>query len=178
MKLVRGRADARLLPSRHAYAFFRLIAFLRLSRAKPQPANVTIVIDRYQSAAGVFFVAAWYALTFICFVAALLPWSWPIAIAVAIPLSLVLIQVPLYVIGLAVAPIFVRNENRQRFMSIALLLVVVAPAAYFATRETWVRFAAWQVFGVLAINAIAAVILFLLRGRIAKLEEKVTTCAQ
>ena len=36
-RIVRNRADARLLPSRHDFALFRLVAWMRLRRAKPAP---------------------------------------------------------------------------------------------------------------------------------------------
>jgi hypothetical protein len=53
------------------------------------------------------------------------------------------------------------------FVTVALL---TAGAAYCATRPTWVRFAGWHFLSMLGLNAIAAVIVFLLRDSIAQLE--------
>ena len=176
MNVVRGRADARWLPSRHAYALFRLVAFARLSMSKPEPANVTMIIDEHQSAGETHAVATWYLVTNIAFIAALLPWRLPLSIAVAIPITLVFVHIPLWVAGLIISPIFVRDENRQRANSAVMLLIFFAEAVWFARQETWVRFAGWQVLVVVAINVIASALVFLLRGPIARVEARVT-CA-
>lgn len=174
MNVVRGRAEARWLPSRHSLALFRLAAFVRLSMARAEPAEVTLFIDPHQSAVESYAVSIWYSLTTLAFVAAVLPWPLPVSIAAAIPLSMIVIQIPLYVVGLAIAPLFVRDENRQRFVSGGMLLVHIAAAAFFATQPSWVRFAGWVVLAPVAANAIAAVLAFFLRGAIAKLEARVT----
>ena len=180
MNVVRGRADARWLPSRHAYALFRLVAFVRLSMSKPEPANVTMIIDEHQSAGETHAesdrVLKIECVTNIAFIAALLPWRLPLSIAVAIPMTLVFVHIPLWVAGLIISPIFVRDENRQRANSAVMLLIFFAEAVWFARQETWVRFAGWQVLVVVAINVIASALVFLLRGPIARMEARVT-CA-
>ena len=72
MRVVRGRADARWLPSRHNFALFRLAAFLRLRRARPEPCDGSCVIDRHQSAMETWLVMSWVTLTFACYLAATL----------------------------------------------------------------------------------------------------------
>jgi hypothetical protein len=44
--MVHGNAAARWLPSRHNFALFRLLAWLRLRNAHPEPAPVILGIDR------------------------------------------------------------------------------------------------------------------------------------
>jgi hypothetical protein len=57
--------------------------------------------------------------------------------------------------------------------SIVTMSAIAALCAYSATRETWVRFAGLQFFGLFALNAVAAAIVFLLRSPIAELEASV-----
>jgi hypothetical protein len=61
-----------------------------------------------------------------------------------------------------------------RINSIWMMTLFSALAAYCSTRSSWVRFAGWQFFAIAALNAIAAMILFLLRDSVARLE---SSCA-
>jgi hypothetical protein len=47
---------------------------------------------------------------------------------------------------------------------------MTAASAYFARSQSWARFVAWQFLAVLALNAIAAVVVLLLRDSIADVE--------
>lgn len=174
MRLVRGRADARWFPSRHNFALFRLAAFLGLQRARPEHRDVILVIDRHQSATETWMVLWWLTLTLACYLAATLfaGWHVAIAIAIALPLAFALLEVPAIVSALTFAR-FSRNGIRVNGMVVMLLFT--AASAYFATRPTWVRFVAWQFLALLALNAIAAAIVFALRDTIAQLEGGVTS---
>jgi hypothetical protein len=169
MKVIRDRADARWLPSRHHFALFRLFAFLRMRSVKPEPRpGLMLVVDRDQTAAEHHGVSLWIVLTVTCYVAATLFATWPVALAlpVAFVLAAGAIEVPV-VLGGLVLP--------ARANSVLVMLVLIAAAAYFATQRTWVRFAAWQFLALVALNALAAMIVFLLREPIARLERGVVS---
>ena len=174
MRLVRGRADARWFPSRHNLALFRLFAFLRLRRAQPEYRDEILVIDRHQSATETWMVMCWLIATLACYLAVTLFAGWHLAIALAIslPLSIALLEVPAIVSALTIAP-FARDGIRVN--GIVVMLLFTAASAYFATRPTWVRFVAWQFLALLALNAIAAVIVYALRDAIAQLEGGITS---
>ena len=170
MKIVRGRENARWLPSRHNFALFRLAAYWKLrSLARLRDDHpVILVIDRHQSAIETFSVSAWVFATLTCFIAATLFASWPIplALVVAIPVAMVVVELPL-VVGL----LFPRAGIRVQ--SFAMMSLLIGAAAWLATKSSWARFAAWQFLGVVAVNAIVAVVVFLLRDSIAQLEHEV-----
>lgn len=179
MKIVRDRAEARWLPSRHRFALFRLWAFARLKNAKAEPRpGLMLMVDADQSAVESYTASMWIALTTIAYVASefaeLLPL--PIAIAVAVPIGIVAMQVPIYVMGVAILPA-IQAIARTRlvvanFNSIFLIALHVVVASFYALERTWVRFVAWQFLAVIALNAFAAIIVFLLRGPIARLESE------
>ena len=169
MKVVRGRADARWLPSRHHFALFRLYAFLRLAGAKPQPREgLVLVIDRDQTAFEHHGASIWIMLTLMCYIAAGLSAAWPLplAIAASIPIAAIVIEIPMYVSGLLL-------RQGAWLNGIATLLFMAGLSAYFARQGSWARFVAYQFFAVLAINAVAAIVVFLLRAPIARLERGV-----
>lgn len=171
MKIVRGRADARWLPSRHRFALFRLYAVLRLRTAAPEPCEgLVMIVDRDQTAVEHHAVSLWIALTVTCYLAATLfsRWPVPLALPVAFLLSPVAIHVPL----LSIAALTLGNRRVNSFM---LMFAFVALAIYFARHASWARFAAWQFLIVVALNAIAAAIVFASRGAIARLERGVSS---
>jgi hypothetical protein len=172
MRIVRGRADARWLPSRHNFALFRLAAYLKLRTARPERRDIIMVIDRHQSAFENYVVAAWTFFTVTCIIAATLfrTLALPMALAAAVPTALVIIEIPIYVTG---AVLTAWKGNHLQAQSIAFMLMLTATAAWLATKTSWVRFVAWQFLGLVALNAIAAAAVFLLRGSIARLENAV-----
>jgi hypothetical protein len=179
LRIVRGRAEARWFPSRHNAALFRLFAYWRLRRAQPEPKNTVMVIDAHQSNGETWLVMSWITLTFACYLTAVCFDDWPIALAllVSIPLAVALIEVPSLITMLTVTPAW-RAITRTQTSAITInsflfLLMLTATSAYFAMQRTWVRFVAWQFLAMLAINAVAAVIVFLLRDSIARLEASI-----
>lgn len=180
MKFIRGRADARWLPSRHSTALFRLAAYLGLRRARPEVRGMILVIDRHQSATETWLVMCWVVLTAGCSVAATLFASWPapLAVAAGVPVAIAALQIAAILSALIVGPLWRLVTRSRRIDSIAVngaavMLLVAAAAGYMATRPTWVRFAGWQFLLLLALNAVAAAIVFLLRDSIAQLEAAV-----
>lgn len=155
MNVVRGRAEARWLPSRHRFALFRSFAHVKMRTARPEPAaGLMLIVDRDQSAYEHYAVSTWIVLTVACYLAATLFGAWPLPLgfAAGIPASAVAIGIPVAVSGLI--------TGSARANGIAFMLTMIAASAYLATSETWVRFAAWQFLGVVALNAVAAVVLF------------------
>lgn len=183
MRLVQGRADARWFPSRHNFALFRLAAYLRLRRARPEPSDTILIIDRNQCATENWLVMSWITLTLACYLGAMLFVGWhpALAIATSIPLAIALLEVPAIVSALTIAPIWSAitgaRANGIRVNSVVVMLLFIAASTYFATRSTWVRFVAWQFLALLALNTIAAVIVFSLRDSIARLEASVALSA-
>jgi hypothetical protein len=179
VRIVRGRADARWLPSRHNSALFRLLAYMRLRRSKPEHRDVILVIDRHQSATETWIVTSWITLTFACYLAAFVFAEWHVAfaLAVSVPLAIMLLEVPAILSALVIAPLWnaIRRNRGDliRVNAFVLMVMFSGVSAYAATQRTWVRFVGWQFLAVLVLDGIAAVIVFTLRDSIATLEAKV-----
>lgn len=152
------------LPSRHHFALARLIA-LAMLRPKP-PADdvdhVVFAVDRHQSTAENYAVSILYTVITTCYIAALLPLSTPLALLVAVPLAQIAIQMLIVGGGLVL--------RTMTANSAFMMLAAIAASLYFATRATWVRFPAYAFLAVVALNAIAFVIMWLLRDRVRALE--------
>ena len=185
MKVVRGRGEARWLPSRRRFALFRLWAFLRLRNAAPEPRpGVMLMIDPDQSAVECYGVSTWFWLTTSAYVAFELSkiMPAPLAIIAALPIGNMAVQIPIYAMGALVLPA-IQTLSRSRLTAPAginstfLVALCVVVASYYALHGAWIRFVAWQFLAVLALNTIAAAIVFLLRGRIARLEASFLECA-
>lgn len=180
MKVVRGRADARWLPSRFNFALFRLFAFLRMRNAKPEVRDVALIIDRNQNAIESFALSVWIPLTLACYVAAMLPARWPrsIALIAALPIAVALPQIAIIIFGTLFIPLWNaltrrRVENVMGVTSAGMMLPFFAATLWIARSQSWARFAAWHVLVLAGLNAIAAAILFLLRDSMAELERSV-----
>jgi hypothetical protein len=173
MKLVHGNAAAHWLPSRHNFALFRLLAYLRLRNARPLPAEVILGIDRHQSNTETWTVTAWVTVMATIFIATV----FAVPLALSFILAVLGFQVALITSGLTLAPLWNAVTRLDtpgvKVSSFAIMALLAAGAAYCTTRPTWVRFAGWQFLAMLALNAVAAVIVFLLRGPIAQLEATV-----
>lgn len=179
MRVVRGLREARFLPSRHHSALFRLFAFLRLRNAKSEPCDCVMVIDRHQSAVENHTVAIWATLTTAGYLATELSKVMPsvAAFLIAPLLAAFVIEVPLVTIGMVIVPMWnaltgSNVSNNIRMNSGIYMVLMIGAAIHYANARTWVRFVAWQFLAVVALNAIAAVVLFLLRGQIERLEAK------
>lgn len=171
MKVVRGRADARWLPSRFNFALLRLYAFVRMKLAKPQAADVSLAIDRNQNPIESAVLSLWTTATLTCYAAATLFASWPLPLALlaGIPVAITCLEIPIIVVGVPLR----HRANNIPLQSFVLMSLLIGAAVYFARSQTWARFAAWQFLGAVALNAAAAGIMFLLRGSVAEMENAV-----
>lgn len=153
------------LPSRHHFALARLIALMML-KTTPRPAGdvdrVMFAVDRHQSTAENYAVSILFTAITTCYIATMLPLAAPMALVSALPLALIAIQILLVAGGL-----IVRSMTAN---SAFMMLCAVAASLHFATHPTWVRFAAYTFLTVLALNAIAFVVMWLLRDRVRELE--------
>lgn len=177
MKVVRDRAEARWLPSRHHFALFRLGAFLRLRVALPRPQEgLLLTVDRHQSQFENYSLAVWVAVTMTCFTAGTLFASrhFALALALAVPVTMVLLQVMVVGSGLLVDLVSgmtgLKGDDPASASSFVMMVLFVGIAAWLATSRTWVRWVAWQVLALVALNALAAVLVFFLRAPIERLE--------
>jgi hypothetical protein len=167
MNVVVNRPEARWLPSRHRFALAQLVAFARLRQSDQQienaPDHLILPIDRDQSAAEVYAVAVWVFVTVAAYLTALLPMPLPLAIIAAIPLASVILHLPI-VLGGPILRLILGDNDHIKIVSVATMSLLIVWSFYIAHGDSWARFAAWFFFAVLACNAIAAVILWLMRG--------------
>ena len=149
--------------ARHRFALFRLAALLRTPKPTT-PANVVLFMNRDQNAIDHYAASLWIVLTLTCYLAATLFARWPIAAALLVGFLIAATLVQIVVAFLCL--ITMRVAQRQRINSAALMALLIALAAYFARATSWVRFVAWLFLAVVALNALAAAVVFLLRDRI------------
>lgn len=137
---------------RNHFALARLIALAIPARAAaPQPGvdRVILANDRHQSAAEHYTTAFGYLALVACFLAAFMP------LLLAIPLSLIAIELPIYAFGLPF--------NKRRAVAIGYVLCGAAMSWALVLQPRWIRFAGYLFFAAVALNAVAFVILWLLR---------------
>lgn len=176
MRAVRDRAEARWLPSRFRYAIFRILAYVVLRKSRPKrKCGLVLVIDRDQSAWEYYLIAIWMLATVTCYTAAVLaPFTnRAIAATAALPVASIAIKFPLYIGGvtaLALKAIGIGKDDVRRVNSIFTYAVLIIAASYFVTVESWVHYVAISFLLIVAANGAAALILWLLRSRIAELE--------
>jgi hypothetical protein len=168
------RPEARWLPSRHRFAFARLLAYAKL-KAGRATANATehlvLPIDRDQTAAEMNAIAIWIFITTVCYVAAMLPMLWLAAILVAIPLAAIALHFPIVVIG-PIVRMLIGDGDHIKIISVITMSLLVIASSYFAATMLWARYVAWFFFAVLIVNAAAAAVVWLLRGEIRAAEER------
>ena len=170
MRLIRNCARARWLPSRHRYALAKLIALIASHRTRADEPHLHVyAVDRDQSTFEQMTAATWIFLTSCAYGMAVTPWwSWPLVILV-VPL---LLQLPFYFAGAVVLPLVMKSEDHRDLNTYFQWIVMIVLSAWAAASQHWSRFVAWFFFGVLALNAIAAVIVWMFRGAMAKLERE------
>lgn len=182
MRLLEGREEQQCMPSRYHFALFRFVAYLRLRRVRVigEPDRI-LSIHRYQSTVEMFGVSVWVLFTVSCYVAAWLTerGSLPLAWAILLAMPLAWFAVQSLIIGFGLLAPFLRallgkrGEDNIALNSFLIMLVLVALSSYMAVQRTWVRFAAWQFLAAVGLNAVAAGLVFLFSGEIARLESSV-----
>lgn len=176
MKVVRSRAEARWLPSRHHFAIFRLAAFLRLWHARPRTGDVLLAVERHQSTAESMITGFWYFGTATCYIASWLP-DWPALITIPASFAIaVMVFQPMFIsFGLTISPLLRKltrsttDDNADLNAVLCMIVLGIISAAYLDD-TSWLHFVSWQFFIVLATNACAAVVMFLLRNRVKAIE--------
>lgn len=163
MNVIRDCPAARWLPSRHRFALAKLIAFTRFHRRVASPMNVDhllLAIDRDQTAWEHFAISALVFLTAFCYIAAALPLSLGFAILAAIPLATLAVQLPL-----------ATGLGAKANATLEFLLLLLA-SAYFAVAETSIRYVAWCFLALVILNAVAWLVMLMLRDHVRNLELK------
>lgn len=171
MNVIRDRADARWLPTRFHFALFRLGAFLRKLSAPREEAPGTIwAIDDGQSSLENYSVAVWVFATTACYVTAWLGQWLAVWAAAAVGLAATpwLLHLPLFAVGLALR----REGNNHRAVSATMFALLFAASAVAVTRPGWVRWIGVTFFAAAAANALAALVMFLLRERVRRMERE------
>ncbi|HSP14456.1 MAG TPA: hypothetical protein VLV78_06875 [Thermoanaerobaculia bacterium] len=179
MRIVRDRRDARWLPSRFHFALFRLYAYFRLRAAKPEPApGLILSVDRHQSAAEHFLVAICIVFVATTYFAALFETSMPTPLAyiVAVPASVVAFQGVIVGVGVllvAAQRIFrISDTAVTRIASAILMGLMIGVGVIVAAGDASGRYIAWGFLILVAMNAAAAAVVFLLRAAIAEAERR------
>jgi hypothetical protein len=193
VRIARPQAAVAWVPSRHRYALFRLIAYLRLASGADAPrgdrgrrpdtdlgANaVVLAIDRDQSSVEAYTVCVLVWLTVSAFFAAVLSSALglPAAIAVGIPIAALTLTLFVVMTGLVVTPVLhavglPRGPDNIAPATTVMLIAVTLAASYLATLSTWVRIPAWLFLGALGVNGVAAIFLFLVRQRVRAAESR------
>ena len=183
MKIDRPRAAVPWVPSRYRYALFRLVAYARLAR-RPLPMFTpgetrVLAIDRDQSSGEAYTIAIVVWFTAAAFMAHLLSARLVTAAAVlvAVPLAAFAFNAAIVLMGIAITPLLhligvPRGPNNIGVNSAVILISLGLAASYFATSSGWVAVPAWIFLLCIAVNGMAAIILFTLRGRIQADEQR------
>lgn len=172
--LVVDRPVARSLPSRHRFALSRLAAFVRLGRrSQPQEAaeHLILAIDRDQTGAEMNCVALWVLATAASYFAVALPFPWPLSILAGVALAILAIHIPI-VGGGFLLRLLIGDGDHASLVSAATMTLLFIASGYFAMTSSWVRFVGWLFIGMLVINGIAALFLWLLRDKVRSAEER------
>jgi hypothetical protein len=179
--MVRDREDARWLPSRFNFALFRLIAYLRLRTSNPESRpGIALSIERHQSATENYLVAACVLALGIAFTAAMLAsvMPFPLACIVAFPVAAMIVHlVPMWLAGFLVGPLARRINGTSGLNNIAagsaiLITMAIAAAAVLAAGISPLRHVGTAFLFLTAINALASVVVFTIRRRIAETERR------
>ena len=183
MKIERPQAVVPWIPSRHRYALFRLAAWLRLSQTKDEQCVLddlkVLAIDRDQSTMETLIVAGLVWLTFACFLTELLSRQLVLvaAAAIAVPAAALLINAAVPFVAIFITPVLhliglPRGPHNINTNSTIMLMALTLAASYFALSSGWVRVPAWAFLICLALNGIAALVVFVLRKRIREAEAR------
>jgi hypothetical protein len=159
---------------------FRLAGYVRLLFAKPEPRpGLMLAVTRDQSMFENYGFAVWFLLTNAAFLAPQFALPLPVALLLSVPLAALFIQIPCYLMGGIIVPLLTGNylRNNHRLNLTMLFTLDALIAVYYLRQPSWARVVAWQFLALLGLNALAAVIVFLLRRRIARLEEALSFAA-
>ncbi|HEY8712052.1 MAG TPA: hypothetical protein VIM68_04220 [Thermoanaerobaculia bacterium] len=180
MTVIRDRADARWLPSRFDFALFRLFAYFRLRTMRPEPKQgIALSVERHQSAIENYLIPLCVLVVIAAFMASLIASMLPLeaAFLIALPATAVLITAQMVLTGLAITPLVrklpgMTGASRITVNAAVLSAMAITAAALLAASATPLRHIGTAYLMLLAANALASVVVFLMRRRIADLERR------
>lgn len=173
MKVVRGRAEARWLPSRFHFAAARLVAWAIFRHARPrEQRGLILALDRHQNAVESQVVAFGVMFASTCYAAAALARMVHPAVAaiLGVPAAIVAIHALMSLAWLISG--LLRLRTPVRVTSLLVMSTLIAASAYFAVSQEWVRIVARGFLVVVAVNALAALVVWTLRHRLVALERQ------
>jgi hypothetical protein len=183
VKIDRPQAIVPWIPSRHRYALFRLVAYVRLLLARRNDYALdetkVLAIDRDQSTAETYAVSGLVSLTIVLFLTDVMSIRIHLAAAaaIAIPAAALAVSAAVVLTGTCITPLLhaiglPRGPHNINVNSTIMLLPVVLAASYFAASQRWVRVPAWFFLACIAANGLAAIALFMLRNRVREAEAR------
>lgn len=180
MRSVRDRAEARWLPSRFDFALFRLFAYIRLKRSRPEPKpGLVLAIQRHQGAIEAYLICILVFVVLASFVASLLATMMPFgaACALALPVAAVYINAQIVFTGAIIAPIVRKIIRTDREIGIVVnatlwTIVIVGAACLLAVSESPLRHVGTFFLAAIAANAIASLIVFSMQRSFVELERR------
>lgn len=169
MNVVRDRDQARWMPSRHHFALTKLIAMLAMRNTthRESPLRRIYAIERDQSTLENYSIALWLYITGTAYLLEVTP---PITWIVIPWIAGFIVHLPCFIIGV-IANRFGAVDNRK-LNGVSTMALLIISSSYFATLSSPVRFIAWFALGIVALNAIAAVVMWMLRGTAAAMERR------
>ncbi len=180
MTVIRDRADARWLPSRFDFALFRLFAYVRLKTIGPEPRQgIVLSVERHQSAIENFMIPICVLVVIAAFMASIIASMLPIEVAclIALPAAGVLIPMQMVLTGLVITPLVRKltglgGHCRVAINAAVLSAIAITAATLLAVGASPLRHIGTAYLILLAANAIASVLVFMMQRPIADLERR------
>jgi O-antigen/teichoic acid export membrane protein len=180
VNVVRNRADGRWLPSRFDFALFRLFAYFRLKTIEPEETpGLVLSIERHQSAIENYMISFCVAVVLAAFLASILDVTLPLVAAclLALPATAVLVALQIVMMGSVITPLVRKVTGMSGAACIAMnsiltSAIAIAAAILLAVSSSPLRHIGTAYLLLLAANAVASVLVFLMRRPIADLERK------
>jgi hypothetical protein len=180
VNVVRDRADARWLPSRFDFALFRLFAYFRLKTIRPEETpGLVLSIERHQSATENYLITICVCVVMAAFIASIIATTLPLGAAclIALPMTGILISAEIVFMGAAITPLLRKVTGMGGAASIAvnsmvMSAIAITAAALLAVGSSPLRHIGTAYLLLLAANAVASVVVFLMQRRIDDLEHR------
>ncbi len=180
MNVVRDRADGRWLPSRFDFALFRLFAYFRLKTIRPEHTpGLALSIHPHPSPIANYLISFCVLVVIAAFLASIIATTLPLGAAclLALPATVALVTVQIVVMGSVITPL-VRKVTGMgsaaciAMNSVLMSAIAVAAAALLAVGVSPLRHVGTAYLLLLAANAVASVVVFLMQRPIADLERR------
>ncbi len=180
MRMIHDCPEAQWLPSRSHFAIFRLASYIRLLTASPSKGvRMALAVDRDQNALENLSISALIFVVTVAYLTALLAqWvPWPAAVVLATALAPAADHIPFFFTGLLALPLWRRitgrpGENNVAANSAGAMTVVLAASLWFVSRPEPIRIVAAAMLALFALNAAAAVLMWLVQARVRELEAR------